>query len=156
MTEQEIFEVLQEQFGDRVIDLTENIDPWIRILPESTADVCSFLKTDSRMSFESLMCLSGADYEDHLTVVYHLFSTPHKHKIVLKVEVGRDDPHVPTVENIWRVADWHERETYDMYGIQFDGHHDLRRILCPDDWEGFPLRKDYKVQEYYQGIKIEV
>jgi NADH-quinone oxidoreductase subunit C len=156
MTAQEIFDHLQGAFGDRVIDLTDNLDPYIRVQPEAAAEVAVYLRDDDAMAFESLMCLGGVDYEDHLTVVYHLYSTRHRHRTVIKVEVDREDPHVPTVENVWRVANWHERETYDMFGIVFEGHSDLRRILCPDDWEGWPLRKDYKVQEYYRGIKVEV
>ena len=156
MTPQEIFDNLQVKFGDRIIDFTENLDPWLRLKPEAIAGVCQYLRNDPELDFESLMCLSGVDYEDRLTVVYHLGSSEKKHKIVLKVEVGRDDPEVPTVEGVWRVANWHEREAYDMFGIVFKGHSDLRRILCPDDWEGWPLRKDYKVQEYYRGIKVEV
>ena len=156
MTIQEIFDKLKEKFGDQVIDLTENVDPFIRVKAEAIAEIGTFLRDDEEMRFESVMCLSGVDYPEHLTVVYHLFSTPHRHRVVLKVEVEREDPHVPTVENVWHVANWHERETYDMYGIVFDGHSDLRRILCPDDWEGFPLRKDYQVQEYYRGIRVEV
>lgn len=156
MTPQEIFDALQAKFGDAILDLTENIDPWIRVKPESIAEVCEFLHADPSTDFESLMCLSGVDYDDHLSVVYHLGSSSHKHKIVIKVEMGREDPHVPTVESVWHVANWHEREAYDMYGIVFDGHSDLRRILCPDDWEGWPLRKDYQVQEYYRGIRVEV
>ena len=156
MTSQEIFEKLETKFGDQIIDLTENVDPWIRVKPEAIADVCQYMLTDSDLDFESLMCLSGVDYEDHMTVVYNLGSYAKKHKITLKVEVGREEPKVPTVEAVWRVANWHEREAYDMYGIVFEGHSDLRRILCPDDWEGWPLRKDYKVQEYYRGMKVEV
>lgn len=156
MTPQEIFDALQAKFGDAILDLTENIDPWIRVKPESIAEVCQFLHDDPSTEFESLMCLSGVDYDDHLSVVYHLGSSSHKHKIAIKVEMGREDPHVPTVESVWRVANWHEREAYDMFGIVFDGHSDLRRILCPDDWEGWPLRKDYQVQEYYRGIRVEV
>jgi NADH-quinone oxidoreductase subunit C len=156
MTAQEIFDNLQAKFGDRIIDLTENVDPWIRVKPEAIAEVCDYARNDGDLDFESLMCLSGVDYEDHMTVVYHLGSSSRKHKIALKVEVGRDEPKVPTVERVWRVANWHEREAYDMYGIVFEGHSDLRRILCPDDWEGYPLRKDYKVQEFYRGIKVEV
>lgn len=156
MTIQEIFDKLKENFGDQVIDLTENVDPFIRVKAEAIFDIGTFLRDDEEMRFESVMCLSGVDYPEHLTVVYHLFSTSHRHRVVLKVEVEREDPHVPTVENVWHVANWHERETYDMYGIVFDGHSDLRRILCPDDWEGFPLRKDYQVQEYYRGIRVEV
>ena len=156
MTSQEIFENLETKFGDQIIDLTENVDPWIRVKPEAIADVCQYMLTDSDLDFESLMCLSGVDYEDHMTVVYNLGSYAKKHKITLKVEGGREDPKVPTVEAVWRVANWHAREAYDMYGIVFEGHSDLRRILCPDDWEGWPLRKDYKVQEYYRGMKVEV
>lgn len=156
MTPQEIFDRLKATFGDRVLDLTENVDPFIRVNAGAIADIGLYLRDDETMRFESLMCLSGVDYPEHLTVVYHLFSTTLGHKITLKTEVGRDDPHVPTVEGVWRVANWHERETFDMFGIIFDGHSDLRRILCPDDWEGWPLRKDYEVQEYYRGIKVEV
>ena len=156
MTPQEIFDKLKEKFGDQVIDLVDNVDPFIRVKAEAIGEIGLYLRDDEAMKFESLMCLSGVDYPAHLTVVYHLFSTPHRHRVVLKVEVEREDPHVPTVERVWSVANWHERETYDMYGIVFDGHSDLRRILCPDDWEGFPLRKDYQVQEYYRGIKVEV
>jgi NADH-quinone oxidoreductase subunit C len=156
MTPQEIFDNIQATFGDQIIDLNENVDPWIRIKPEAIADVCWYMRNDGDLDFESLMCLSGVDFEDHMTVVYHLGSSSHKHKIALKVEVGRDEPKIPTVERVWRIANWHERETYDMYGIVFEGHSDLRRILCPDDWEGYPLRKDYQVQEFYRGIKVEV
>ena len=157
-TPQEIHDSLKAKFGDKVIDLTETsgVDPYIRVHADVVGDLCAFLSDDEEMAFESLACLSGVDYPEHLTVVYHLFSTPHLHSIVIKTEVGRDDPHVPTVEGVWKVANWHERETYDMFGIVFDGHSDLVRILCPDDWEGWPLRKDYKVQEYYRGIRVEV
>lgn len=157
-TSQEICDALKNSFGDKVIDLTEatGVDPFIRIEADAVADVCTFLRDDEDLAFESLSCLSGVDYPEHLTVVYHLFSTAHRHSIVIKTEMGREDPHVPTVEGVWKVANWHERETYDMYGIIFDGHSDLVRILCPDDWEGWPLRKDYKVQEYYRGVRVEV
>ena len=156
MTPQEIFDRLKEKFADRVLDLAENVDPFVRVKADAIQEIGLYLRDDETMRFESLMCLSGVDYPEHLTVVYHLFSTSRGHKITLKAEVGRDEPHVPTVEGIWRVANWHERETYDMFGIVFDGHSDPRRILCPDDWEGWPLRKDYQVQEYYRGIRVEV
>lgn len=157
-TPQEILDALKERFGEKVLDLTEEptVDAYIRVEADVVGDLCLFLRDDEAMAFESLACLSGVDYDDHLTVVYHLFSTSHKHSIVIKTEVGREDPHVPTVEHVWKVANWHERETYDMFGIVFDGHSDLVRILCPEDWEGWPLRKDYKVQEYYRGIRVEV
>ena len=156
MTAQEIFGKLQEEFGSRVIDLTEaeNVQPFIRVAPEAIGEVALWLRDDEAMGFESLMCLSGVDYPDNLTVVYHLFSTPQRHRVVMKVEVDREDPHVPTVEHVWKVANWHEREAYDMFGIVFDGHSDLTRILCPEDWEGFPLRKDYEFPLEYHGIRV--
>ena len=156
MTPQEIYDVLKDRFADAIVDFTENVDPWIRVEPESIAEVCGFLRDDEKMKFESLMCLGGVDFDDHMTVVYNLGSYEHKHKVTLKVDLSRDEPRLPTVENVWHVANWHEREAYDMYGIVFEGHSDLRRILCPDDWEGWPLRKDYQVQEFYRGIKVEV
>lgn len=156
MTPQEIFDRLKEKFGNRVLDLTENVDPFIRVSADAIAEIGLFLRDDEAMGFESLMCLSGVDYPEHLSLVYHLFSSAHRHKITLKTDLGREDPGLPTVEGVWRVANWHERETYDMFGIVFEGHSDLRRILCPDDWEGWPLRKDYEVQEYYRGIRVEV
>lgn len=156
MTPQEIFDRLKEKFGNRVLDLTENVDPFIRVSADAIAEIGLYLRDDEAMGFESLMCLSGVDYPEHLSLVYHLFSSAHRHKITLKTDLGREDPGLPTVEGVWRVANWHERETYDMFGIVFEGHSDLRRILCPDDWEGWPLRKDYEVQEYYRGIRVEV
>jgi len=77
-----------------------------------------------------------------MEVVYHLFSYGHRHTFVLKVHLDREQPRVPTVEGVWGVANWHEREAYDLFGIVFEGHSDLRRILLPDDWVGWPLRKD--------------
>jgi NADH-quinone oxidoreductase subunit C len=76
------------------------------------------------------------------------------HKIVLKVDVPADHPRCRSVEAVWKTANWHEREAFDLYGIVFEGHPDLRRILLPDDWEGYPLRKDYQVPEYYNGMKV--
>jgi NADH-quinone oxidoreductase subunit C len=89
-----------------------------------------------------------------LGVVYHLHSTSLDHKIVLKTEVTAESPHAASVESVWKTANWHEREAFDLFGIVFDGHPDLRRILLPDDWEGHPLRKDYAVPEFYNGMKV--
>jgi NADH-quinone oxidoreductase subunit C len=102
------------------------------------------------------MCLSGVDYGagQSLGVVYHLQSMTLMHQIVLKVELPRVSPSVPSEALIWRTADWHEREAYDLFGIRFEGHPDLRRIFLPDDWEGHPLRKDYVVQEFYHDIRV--
>ena len=107
------------------------------------------------LQFDYLMCLSGIDNgKNILGVVYHLSSMQHRHKITVKVEVPADKPDVPSVSSIWPTANWHEREAYDLIGIKFIGHPDLRRMLLPEDWEGHPLRKDYKVPEFYQGMKV--
>jgi NADH-quinone oxidoreductase subunit C len=131
------------------------------------------LRDDSRLRFDLLNCISGVDYletdakkvakagfEPHLEVVYHISSFAHKHRFVVKLILPRwkDNvegqlPEVPTVSHIWAAADWHERETYDMYGILFTGHPDLRRILLAEDWEGYPLRKDYEYPLEYHGIR---
>ncbi|MEW5799651.1 MAG: NADH-quinone oxidoreductase subunit C [Bacteroidota bacterium] len=156
MTAQEIHDILKSQFGDAVLEskLDGVPDPFIKILPERIKEVSAFSKNDERLQFDYLMCLSGVDYKGKLGVVYHLFSMTHKHKIVLKVEVPTDAPNVPSVEAIWKSANWHEREAFDLYGINFIGHPDLRRILLPYDWEGHPLRKDYEVPEFYNGMRV--
>ncbi len=156
MTAQDIHDKLKAAFGDAVQEAKlDAMQPWIRIAPNRTAEVCAWLHDQPEMKLDYLMCLSGMDYNNgKLGVVYHLSSIEHKHKIVLKTECPKDDPHVLTVSGVWGTANWHEREAYDMYGIIFDGHPDLRRLLMPDDWDGHPLRKDYKVQEFYHGMKV--
>jgi len=86
--------------------------------------------------------------------VYVLYSMKHRHRYTLKCPISRETPSVPSVESVWGVANWHEREAYDMFGIVFEGHSDLTRILCPDDWEGYPLRKDYEFPKSYQGMPV--
>jgi NADH-quinone oxidoreductase subunit C len=155
MTTQEIHAKLQGVFGDKIGPLVEGVDPSCVVATEAIADVCRYLATQPGLELTSLMCLSATDDKTNLGVVYNLCSMAHKHKITLKVELtDRENPRVPTVSGVFGTADWHEREAYDMMGIVFEGHPDLRRILCPDDWEGWPLRKDYKVQEYYRGLKV--
>jgi NADH (or F420H2) dehydrogenase, subunit C len=147
-----IYDILSKTFGSKIKQFLENTFP-PTIIVESSAivDVCKFLKNEEGLNFTSLMCLSGVDLKDQgkMAVVYHLFSITHRHKIALKVEVDRNEPHVPTVEGVWATANWYEREAYDLFGIIFDGHSDLRRILMPDDWEGYPMRKDYVYPKKY-------
>jgi len=156
MIPSEITELLTARFGPAVLEskLDGVIDPWVKIAPDRIRDVAIFLR-DDRTQFDTLMCLTGMDYTGgKLGVVYHLASTTLGHKITLKVDATTDNPHVQSVEAVWKTANWHEREAYDMIGIVFDGHPDLRRMLCPYDWEGHPLRKDYQVPEYYNGMKV--
>lgn len=156
MTPQEIHDLLKTQFGDAILEAKiEGVrDPFIKIQPEKIKSVSRFARTHEQLQFDYLMCLSGVDYKGKLGVVYHLYSMTHGHKIVLKVEVPTETPEVPSVESVWKTANWHEREAFDLFGIVFQGHPDLRRILLPDDWDGFPLRKDFKVPEFYNGMKV--
>ena len=155
MESSEVFKLIESKYPDALksTDL-EGLEQSVTIDVNSIADVCNYLKTESELQFTSLMCLSGVDYEDKMEVVYHLHSLLYNHKVTLKVELSRDNPKLPSVSGVWKAANWHEREAYDMYGIVFDDHPDLRRILLPDDWEGFPLRKDYVVAEKYRGWTI--
>lgn len=102
------------------------------------------LRTHPESSFDYLFCLTGVDYAEHMEVVYHLKSTTHHHQLVLKAKTsGRENPSIDTVSDIWRTAELHEREVFDLFGIHFNDHPDLRRLLLTDDWVGYPLRKDY-------------
>ena len=117
---------------------------------EAIAEACRFLKDEHK--FDLLADLCGADRgpeeEPRFVINYHLFSTKHHNRIRLKVRLSEDDPHVKTVTGVWRTANWHERETFDLFGIIFDGHPDLRRILLPSDFDGHALRKDYPLRGY--------
>ena len=117
---------------------------------ESIVDACSFLKNEH--SFDMLADLCGCDRgpeeDPRFEVNYHLFSTKHHNRLRLKVLLSEDDPHVATVTTLWKTADWHERETFDLLGVIFDGHPDLRRILLPSDFDGHALRKDYPLRGY--------
>ena len=131
--------------------------PFLYIEPSHLPAVCMFLRDDPAMYFDFLECLSGVDEgadANRIGVVYHLRSITRGLRIVLKCFVPRDAPTpVPSITHIWRAAEWHEREAFDMFGIQFSGHPDLRRILMPEDWEGHPLRKDYVNPEFYHDFK---
>ena len=109
-----------------------------------------------KLLFDQLECITGIDTGDDgpLQSRYNLHSMELRHKIEVIISLDRDNPSVESIEQIWRIGDWFERETYDMFGIVYEGHRDLRRILCPDDWEGWPLRKDYELQETYHGIMV--
>jgi len=143
-----IHQRLSAQFGERITAFqADALQPWAVVAPEAIADVAAFCKSDPELSFDNLMCLSAVDYPKEtpprLELVYHLYSYAHTHGFVLKVHLPRESPSVRTVENVWGVANWHEREAYDMFGIVFEGNRDLRRIYMPPDYTSFPLRKDF-------------
>lgn len=144
---------LQAQRADWVVETKQALgETTITVPREAIAEICAWLKTAPGLECNMLADLCGVDRgieeEPRFEVNYHLFSTIHKHRVRLKVLLSEADPHVDTVTGVWRTANWHERETYDLMGIIFDGHPDLRRILMPDDETGHPLRKDYPLRGY--------
>ncbi|NOZ09231.1 MAG: NADH-quinone oxidoreductase subunit C [FCB group bacterium] len=128
----------------------------LTVQAEKWPEVAKILSEDPDLTFDSLMCLTGYDKGtgDALGVAYNFHSMSKLHKLEIRIEVPRESAEIPSVANIWRAADWHEREVYDLFGITFTGHPDLKRILLPDDWEGYPLRKDYETPDYYHGMPI--
>jgi NADH-quinone oxidoreductase subunit C len=174
MNAPDIAGILEQKFGDRIkAKKLDAIDPFVVVEAGNLLEVCRFLRDDPRLQFDILNCISGVDYlepdpkkvakagfEPHLEVVYHLSSFQHKHRFVLKVSLPRwksnkagELPEVPSVTGLWRTADWHEREVYDLAGVYFIGHPALTRILLADDWVGHPLRKDYEYPLEYHGIR---
>ncbi|TSD67166.1 NADH-quinone oxidoreductase subunit C [Inquilinus sp. KBS0705] len=157
--------LLTDKFGEAVVlgEERTGMQPALLIAPDRIADVCLELRNNPKTYFDFLSCLTGMDYgvdDGRFGVVYHLASIPYHLQLTLKVSRLNDRnednlPSFPSVSGVYRTADWHEREAYDLVGIFFEGHPDLRRILLPDDWEGYPLRKDYQAAEYYKGIKID-
>jgi NADH-quinone oxidoreductase subunit C len=157
MTPQEISEKLKTKFSEAIIEVKIEgvVDPYVKVVPSKMGEIAAFLREDADLEFDYLMCLSGVDLgKNMLAVVYHLSSMVKRHKISVKAEVPRENAEIPSVINSWPTANWHEREIYDLLGITFTGHPDLRRILLPEDYPGHPLRKDFKVPEFYQGMKV--
>ncbi len=153
---QQLQSLLEERFSIVPID---NCSPvGFDVDSKEIFEICQFLNTSDRTYFDYLSSLSGVDYgvdSGEMAVVYHLYSIPNDFQLTLRVKLARDMPTVPSVSDIWRSADWHEREAYDLFGIIFENHPDQRRILLPADWEGHPLRKDYEHQEKYHGITVK-
>jgi NADH-quinone oxidoreductase subunit C len=130
----------------------------VKIPAKDLLSVCEALHQHEVTYFDMLSCVTGIDNGPEaatMEVVYNLYSIPFDHHLMIKVVLPRENPEIDSVIRIWKTADWHEREIFDMYGIKFINHPDLRRILMPADWEGYPLRKDYKQQEYYRDIKLD-
>lgn len=152
-TPSQIAAALQRDHAEWVTEIINALGETTVIVPrEQLVEACSFLKTTPGLDFDMLADLCGFDRgpeeEPRFEVNYHLFSTTRYHRLRLKVVLNEDDARVPTVTGVWRTANWHERETYDLFGVVFDGHPDLRRILLPDDWQGHALRKDFPLRGY--------
>lgn len=132
-------------------------DSSIFVEPTHILKVCVDL-AEGEWNFHTLQVITGCDYEDRIEVSYILASFTKNNELILKTKLAKPTkdaiPEIDSVCSVWKAADWQERECYDMVGVKFNGHPDHRRILCPDDWEGFPLRKDYVAQEKYHGMEI--
>jgi len=154
----EIFSIVQAacKHGDPLVD--ESSSPTALKIPvEDLHNVCQELLQDSATYFDMLSCITAIDNgvaASTIEVVYNLYSIPYNLHLMLKVALPREKPEVETVSNIWKTANWHEREAFEMFGVYFKNHPDLRHLLLPADWEGYPLRKDYQQQEYYRNIKV--
>jgi NADH-quinone oxidoreductase subunit C len=150
----QIHATLTLKFGD-LVELVDAVDPFTVIKdPARLVEVMKFMREDSGMEMDFLRSIAGVDWPDESIIesVYHLFSYRHGHGHTLKVRLPRAAPEVASVEGIWATANWFERETFDLFGVIYLGHSDLRRIMLPDDWIGHPLRKDYVEAEDYHGI----
>jgi len=165
MTPEKVCQILKARFGEAVTAIhVEGGHPHAVVEASRWPEVARFLRDDPALGFNMLRCVSSLDLiaENKLAAVYDLVSMRPGERsdalwaceglFAVRIEVDRDDPHIPTVSDVWPTAEWHEREAYDMMGIRFDGHPDHRRILCPEDWVGYPLRKDYEFPMEYHGI----
>ncbi len=148
----QIYERLKQRFPEQILEVGGKPDVFAVVDPGAIVEICEFLRNEPELWFDCLSNETGVDYKDRIEVVYHLFSYRHRHGCVLKVKLPRENPQVATVETIWRSANWMEREIFDLLGVTFLGHSDLRRILMPEDWPGHPLRKDFVEPQEYHGI----
>jgi NADH-quinone oxidoreductase subunit C len=174
MTAPEIIAILEERFGAAITGKKlDVIDGFATIDPAKLVEIATFLRDDPRLQFDMLNCVTGVDYleidakkvakagyEPHFEVVYHVSSIALNHRFVFKIMLPRwkdnvpgQIPEVSSLVSVWSAADWHERETFDLCGVHFANHPDLRRILMAEDWEGHPLRKDYEFPLEYHGIR---
>ena len=152
----ELFDKIAALSGDAVSGYTDQgtKDPYFLVAADRWPTVAQTLKTHSDLAFDFLNCMTAVDWikQNKMQVVYHLYSYRHGHSAVVKIDLPRDNPEVPSACGVWKAANWLEREQYDLLGVSFTGHPDLRRLLMPDDWVGFPMRKDYKEAPKYRDM----
>lgn len=149
MDNESLTTLIKNRFPDALVDISIFLNELTLLVKrESISEIAGFLKENEDLAFNFLSDLCGVDRVESngvFEVVYHLYSINKNHRVRLKVHIPSHEPRVSTVTHVWKTANWHEREAYDMFGIQFDGHPDLRKILMPDEFEGHPLRKDYPI-----------
>ena len=144
--------LLPEALADHGVEVGAAIDEVVCTVPaDRLIDVCRLLKDEPSLKFEYLRLLTVVDYVEQVgefEVVYHLFSLANHHKMVVKTRTAERRPSVPSVTSVWRGADWYEREMHDLFGVTFEGHHNLSPLVLPDDFDGFPGRKSYPLNDY--------
>jgi NADH-quinone oxidoreductase subunit C len=152
----QIAKMIEEKFPGKVLGISAFAGQVaVAVQKDGIVDICRYLHDEPSLRMDHLSDLTAVDYSTYpgdtgprFEVVYNLISTVHRHRIRLRARVPDEDPRIETVTPVWKTANWHERETYDLMGIVFDKHPDLRRILLPEDWVGHPLRKEYPVKGY--------
>jgi NADH-quinone oxidoreductase subunit C len=157
MDKEKIFLLVESASKNKPVWVEHTTPSMLLVHADDLVAVTKILQQNSETYFDQLACVTGIDNGPDLNtmeVVYNLYSIPFNYSLALKVVLNRQNPEVESLVSIWKSANWLERETFDMYGIKFMNHPDLRRILMPADWEGFPLRKDYQEQETYRNIKL--
>lgn len=153
MEQEGIIKKIEGRFKGSVLSFKdEKFASFVSVKPGYIHQIMEFLKKDDELKFDFLRCVSGVDLKERFEIVYHLYSYGFKHSVILKTEVSRKEPRLDSLSDIYGAANWFEREVFDLFGIVFNGHPDLRRIMLPDDWAGHPLRKDYEEPSEYRGI----
>ena len=151
-TSLEMLQKVQDKFSDCILETSDRLgEATVSVKRDCVVDLMNFLRDDSNLAFDFLMDLCGVDYLEmggfeRFGVTYHLYSMKHNHRIRVKAFIPETDAKIDTISQLWDAANWAEREVYDMYGIEFNNHPDMRRILNPDDFEGFPLRKEFPAE----------
>ena len=147
-------DIIIRRFNDKIEFLEEDKVLLVKDILE-WFEIAKFLKNDEQLNFDYLMCITSYDTGDskNFGLAYNFNSTKLKHSVEVRLEFA-DGTEVKSIESLWKAADWHEREAFDMMGITIVNHPDMKRILLPHDWEGYPLRKDYKTPDYYNGMPV--
>ncbi len=159
MSLQDIVSILEKTLGTDAVQIIEQgREDYLLVDKESLLAVCEIIYQHDQLYFDFLSSITASDNGEEsgmMDVIYHFSSLVYELKLTLKVVLDRTQPEIQSLCSIWKAANWHEREAYDLLGVKFLNHPDLRRILLPHNWEGHPLRKDYDEQEYYHGIKVK-
>ncbi|MDP6417836.1 MAG: NADH-quinone oxidoreductase subunit C [Candidatus Krumholzibacteria bacterium] len=152
-----VFDRLKDSFGDDGFQVLEAIQPTLLLPKEKFLEIARFLRDDENLRFETLVSQTASDWpeEEKLRATCHLYSYKLAGILVLHCDLPREEPVIDSLVEVWPGAEWLEREVWDLFGIRFEGHPDLRRIMLPEDWEGHPLRKDFEEKESYKGIPTQ-